>query len=90
MKRKISKRGYRVLAIVWAMASASMAVAAIRQLAPPKPPPPRRGGGGPSALCGKPLDPSQQRSKPSPPKTCGWSRASCGSDASRLMNGLTL
>ncbi len=38
MKRKISKRGYRVLAIVWAMASASMAVAAIRQLPTLNPP----------------------------------------------------
>ena len=38
MKRKISKRGYRVLAIVWALAAASMAVAAIRQLPALSPP----------------------------------------------------
>ena len=38
MKRKISKRGYRVLAIVWALADASMAVAAIRQLPALSPP----------------------------------------------------
>ena len=38
MKRKISKRGYRVLAIVWALAAASMAVAVIRQLPALSPP----------------------------------------------------
>lgn len=38
MKRKISKRAYRVLAIVWALAAASMAVAAIRQLPALSPP----------------------------------------------------
>ena len=38
MKRKISKGGYRVLAIVWALAAASMAVAVIRQLPALSPP----------------------------------------------------
>ena len=32
MKRKTTRRGYRVLAIVWTLASASMAVAVVRRL----------------------------------------------------------
>ncbi len=32
MKKKIPKKGYRVLAIVWALAAASMAVAVVRRL----------------------------------------------------------
>lgn len=38
MKGKITKRGYQVLAIVWALAAASMAVAVIRQLPALSPP----------------------------------------------------
>ncbi len=33
MKKKISKKGYRVLAVVWTLAAASMAVAFVRRLA---------------------------------------------------------
>ena len=32
MKKKITKKGYRVLAIVWTLAAASMAVAVVRRL----------------------------------------------------------
>jgi hypothetical protein len=32
MKKNISRRGYRVLAIVWTLAAASMAVAVVRRL----------------------------------------------------------
>ena len=32
MNKKISKKGYRVLAIVWTLAAASMAVAVVRRL----------------------------------------------------------
>ena len=33
MKKKITKKGYRVLAVVWTLAAASMAVAFVRRLA---------------------------------------------------------
>ena len=33
MKKQITKKGYRVLAIVWSMAAASMAGACVRRLA---------------------------------------------------------
>lgn len=33
MKKKITKKGYRVLAIVWTLAAASMSVAFVRRLA---------------------------------------------------------
>lgn len=33
MKKQITKKGYRVLAIVWTLAAASMAVAFVRRLA---------------------------------------------------------
>jgi len=33
MKKKISRKGYRMLAIVWTLAAASMAVAVVRRLA---------------------------------------------------------
>ena len=33
MKKKITKKGYRVLAVVWTLAAATMAVAFVRRLA---------------------------------------------------------
>ena len=33
MKKKITRKGYRVLAVVWTLAAASMAVAFVRRLA---------------------------------------------------------